>query len=229
MGAFCCCPCGEDFEEYAHPSSSIYRHCICLRYFFHQLFSGFMFQRLEGRAVTSSSQGVPPLTSTGLSNPSADSSFSETHHLLPRPAPYDTDSRYSRLQRDGLVSRREKSTSHIQEDSQLLTRSSSSSCVENLGSGKKKNSADAEEECKSCRSESARFTSAKGLYGTGYILATSEDEDVCPTCLDEYTPENPKIITKCAHHFHLGCIYEWMERSEFCPICGKEMEFCESP
>lgn len=39
--------------------------------------------------------------------------------------------------------------------------------------------------------------------------------------LAEYTPENPKITTKCSHHFHLGCIYEWLERSESCPICGK--------
>lgn len=28
-------------------------------------------------------------------------------------------------------------------------------------------------------------------------------------------------MTGCSHHFHLGCIYEWMERSESCPICGK--------
>lgn len=41
-----------------------------------------------------------------------------------------------------------------------------------------------------------------------------------PLCA-EYTPENPKIMTKCSHHFHLGCIYEWMERSESCPVCGK--------
>lgn len=126
---------------------------------------------------------MTPLTSTGLGSSSADSSFSETHHLVPRPAPYDTDPRYSRLQRDGLVSRREKSMSHIQEDSQLLTRSSSSSCVEHLGSGKKKNNADSEDECKVCRSESDKIMSAKG-FGTGYVLATAEDEDVCPTCLD---------------------------------------------
>jgi len=39
--------------------------------------------------------------------------------------------------------------------------------------------------------------------------------------LAEYTKENPKIMTKCSHHFHLGCIYEWMERSDNCPVCGK--------
>jgi RING-H2 zinc finger domain len=37
----------------------------------------------------------------------------------------------------------------------------------------------------------------------------------------EYTEENPKIVAKCSHHFHLSCIYEWMERSDYCPVCGK--------
>ena len=40
MGAFCCCPCDGELEEYTLPSNSIYRHCLCLRYFFHQLFTG---------------------------------------------------------------------------------------------------------------------------------------------------------------------------------------------
>lgn len=103
------------------------------------------------------------------------------------------------------------------------------------------------------------------------------DEDVCPTCLDPYTPglrvgveglkggccgccgmsrwrwdegclgagtvtqihdtshvhvahsltENPRIVTTCQHHFHLACIYEWMERSQTCPMCGKSMHFNE--
>ncbi|KAK1438611.1 hypothetical protein QVD17_04420 [Tagetes erecta] len=46
----------------------------------------------------------------------------------------------------------------------------------------------------------------------------------CPTCLEEYDEENPKIITKCEHHFHLSCILEWMERSDTCPVCDKVME-----
>ncbi|XP_074290156.1 E3 ubiquitin-protein ligase At3g02290-like [Silene latifolia] len=61
-----------------------------------------------------------------------------------------------------------------------------------------------------------------------YFYSSYEDEDVCPTCLEDYTEENPKIVTKCSHHFHLGCIYEWMERSENCPVCGKTMAFDES-
>ncbi|PWA72617.1 Zinc finger, RING/FYVE/PHD-type [Artemisia annua] len=46
----------------------------------------------------------------------------------------------------------------------------------------------------------------------------------CPTCFEEYDEENPKIITKCEHHFHLSCILEWMERSDTCPVCDQEME-----
>ncbi|KAK8502641.1 hypothetical protein V6N12_073133 [Hibiscus sabdariffa] len=57
------------------------------------------------------------------------------------------------------------------------------------------------------------------------IVSTKEEEDCCPTCLEEYDAENPKIITKCEHHFHLACILEWMERSETCPVCDKEMIF----
>ncbi|KAM0947137.1 putative transcription factor C2H2 family [Dioscorea sansibarensis] len=230
MGALCCCPCGEDFEEYAHPNNPIYRHCICLRYFCHQLFSGYsaMFQRLEGRTAPSPIQGVTPLAPTGLGTNAAENVLSETYHLVPRPAPYDADPRYSRSQREGLVSRREKGMSHVQDDSQMLRRNGSSSGVEHLAAAKKRNSADSEDECKANRAEPDKSLSAKG-FGTGYILTTSEDEDVCPTCLEEYTPDNPKIVTKCSHHYHLGCIYEWMERSENCPICGKEMDFCESP
>ncbi|KAH6762949.1 hypothetical protein C2S52_020382 [Perilla frutescens var. hirtella] len=52
-------------------------------------------------------------------------------------------------------------------------------------------------------------------------------EEECPTCLEEYTPENPKIIAKCCHHYHLSCIYEWMERNSNCPVCGKVMLFNE--
>ncbi|CAA0813627.1 RING-H2 finger B1A [Striga hermonthica] len=55
-----------------------------------------------------------------------------------------------------------------------------------------------------------------------------EEEDVCPTCLEEYDSENPKIVTKCNHHFHLSCILEWQERSDTCPVCDQEMIY-ESP
>ncbi|KAK3027264.1 hypothetical protein RJ639_041210, partial [Escallonia herrerae] len=62
---------------------------------------------------------------------------------------------------------------------------------------------------------------AKVVAQVAHVLASEDEEDVCPTCLEEYTEENPRINTKCSHHYHLGCIYEWMERKETCPVCGK--------
>uniref|UniRef100_A0A6M2EDQ1 RING-type E3 ubiquitin transferase n=1 Tax=Populus davidiana TaxID=266767 RepID=A0A6M2EDQ1_9ROSI len=59
------------------------------------------------------------------------------------------------------------------------------------------------------------------------VSATEEEEEEedCPICLEEYDLENPKLTTKCEHQFHLSCILEWMERSESCPVCDKEMIF----
>ena len=39
-----------------------------------------------------------------------------------------------------------------------------------------------------------------------------------PAC-DEMFAENPAITTQCNHQFHLACIYEWLERSQTCPVC----------
>jgi len=57
------------------------------------------------------------------------------------------------------------------------------------------------------------------------VISAIEEEDGCPICLEEYDTENPKMTTKCDHHFHLACILEWMERSDTCPVCDKEMIF----
>ncbi|XP_027351623.1 probable E3 ubiquitin-protein ligase RHB1A [Abrus precatorius] len=58
-----------------------------------------------------------------------------------------------------------------------------------------------------------------------FQVLVTEEEDVCPICLEEYDVENPRNLTKCEHHFHLCCILEWMERSDSCPICDQEMIF----
>ncbi|GFP91496.1 E3 ubiquitin-protein ligase at3g02290 [Phtheirospermum japonicum] len=55
-------------------------------------------------------------------------------------------------------------------------------------------------------------------------VSATDDEDACPTCLEEYDADNPKIMTKCNHHFHMSCILEWMERSDTCPICDQSSE-----
>ncbi|KAL2896269.1 hypothetical protein RDABS01_038053 [Bienertia sinuspersici] len=136
---------------------------------------------------------------------------------------------YYRMQRDGLFSRREKGSSHSHDESEPLRRSDIDSDSDPLSPGDKWNESTCEDGSKEGRKSSVKLSSAKSTTVMGYFYSSSEDEDVCPTCLEEYTEENPKIVTKCSHHFHLGCIYEWMERSENCPVCGKVMAFDESP
>ncbi|XP_076956789.1 E3 ubiquitin-protein ligase At3g02290-like [Bidens hawaiensis] len=212
MDAICCCQCGDEFDEF--PTNVVYRHCLCLRFFFHQLFSGYgtLFQRIEGLPVSSPIQGTASSSSAGLTN---------ENPLATRPLAYDSDHRFTRLQR-GLVIRREKSMTHFQEDSQ--------SGIEFVDLSKRKSGIDSTiEDSKRGNLEfSEKSSKVKDLEGLLYEQS-SDNEDVCPTCLDDYTLENPKIVTQCSHHFHLGCIYEWMERSETCPMCGRVMEFCESP
>ncbi|XP_027362768.1 E3 ubiquitin-protein ligase RHF1A [Abrus precatorius] len=53
---------------------------------------------------------------------------------------------------------------------------------------------------------------------------TSQD-NVCPTCFEEYSDQNPKIVTKCNHHYHLSCICDWRKRSRTCPACRQELVF----
>lgn len=49
-----------------------------------------------------------------------------------------------------------------------------------------------------------------------------------PCCqLESGGAENPKIWTKCGHHYHLACIYEWLERKQTCPLCETTMSFEE--
>ncbi|PRW57997.1 E3 ubiquitin- ligase [Chlorella sorokiniana] len=69
-------------------------------------------------------------------------------------------------------------------------------------------------------------TKQKGKGGSKLSLL-EDSEDICPTCLDPYTEDNPKVLTRCNHHFHLPCLYEWLERSSTCPVCGETMHFEE--
>ncbi|CAI8619467.1 unnamed protein product [Vicia faba] len=63
------------------------------------------------------------------------------------------------------------------------------------------------------------------LSKLGEPINLVEEEDGCPICLEEYDDENPKLTTKCDHHYHLACILEWMERSDTCPVCAQALVF----
>lgn len=210
-------------SEDAYPNSFILRSCICFRCLATQLLHAYttLFQR-DVRAIPSTVQRLAG--SQGIAD---DSSIPDTYRAPPRPLAYD-DPRCSALHRDGLISRRDKASSHFHEESEPLRGAnepdSESTCTSDKQSGQKSVG-----QSKLCLSGSSlKQQNRDPVTGALYVYTSSEDEDVCPTCLEEYTIENPRINTQCSHHFHLGCIYEWMERSEACPVCGKEMVFNET-
>ncbi|ERN06094.1 hypothetical protein AMTR_s00016p00022060 [Amborella trichopoda] len=186
MGSFCCCPSREEFEEYTYSNGSLSRHCISLTYLLHQLLNGYaaVFRRIEGRSVS-----LSPHSATSLAPAGSDLNFpessSDSYHSSSRTVPYDADSRYSCLPRDGLVLRREKSASRFNEELQPLRRGNNSAGVETMSSMDKVNGLESEGHSMSCHSESAeKSLFVKAARGIAYRLSSAEDEDVCPTCLD---------------------------------------------
>lgn len=102
----------------------------------------------------------------------------------PRPLPYNVDPRYSRLQRDGLVSRREKGSSHSHEETEPL-RSEADGDSESLSNGDKWNELTCEEGLKESHTKSStKLLTEKPATGFAHIYSSPEDEDVCPTCLE---------------------------------------------
>ena len=122
-------------------------------------------------------QGAAALTST----PSTDNSLSDTYRSPPRPLPYDADPRCLRLQRH-VVSRREKGSSHLHEESEPLRRSGIDADSETLVTGDKWTAY--EDVSKEHHKSSVKLSSRKSASDIAYAYSSSEDEDVCPTCLE---------------------------------------------
>lgn len=140
-----------------------------------------LFHRGDQHALPSSAQGMTALTTTM----SYDNSLSDTYRSPPRPLPYDADPRYFRLQRDGLVSRREKGSSHLHEETEPLGINEPDDDSESLSSKKKWNEFAREEESREYNSKaSINLSTAKLVTGYAHVYSFSEDEDVCPTCLE---------------------------------------------
>ncbi|CAA7018135.1 unnamed protein product [Microthlaspi erraticum] len=237
MGCVASCFRVDDFEDNTNPSGSLNRNCPCPRCLVNNFLNLYLslFRRSETRSLPSSLQANTTTVVSMTSSTSYDNFMSNTFNSTPRPLPYDTDPIYFRSRRDSLVSRRDKGSSHSHEEAEPLRSDadvdSESFSVEGSKWGNNKltiSGEDSKEEFSKSTRRILKLKTKTMAAGSEGVYITSDDEDVCPTCLEEYTSENPKIVTKCSHHFHLSCIFEWMERSENCPVCGKVMEFNET-
>lgn len=219
MGGLCSCFRAWDDEEQEDAGSvePISAHGTSPHCFQFLMAYNILFQRGQVRPVSSSHQGRATVVSS-----SDDNSISDTYRPPPRPLPYD-DPRCTLSLPQSRTTTSGKLSFHCHEASELGRSSDADGGIEEL----KKSDFDVDP--KKIPSESSVELPLKQTRsGYAYVFPQIEDEDVCPTCLEEYTLENPKITLLCSHHFHLGCIYEWMERSDKCPFCGKAMLFTES-
>ncbi|XP_009391150.3 E3 ubiquitin-protein ligase At3g02290-like [Musa acuminata AAA Group] len=170
----------------------------------------------------SDEQGTTTLAST--SSVQTDTR-NDTDLSSPRPLSHtDPGCSHSQCQNDGFVLRHARGPIPLHEKSQLLRYDfhMNTELMENLNESKYEGGS-----MMSSPESSSKQPLSEMTTGITYLHSESEDEDVCPICLEEYTYENPRIPLKCTHIYHLSCIYEWLERSESCPICSKTVQFNE--
>ncbi|KAI3713420.1 hypothetical protein L1987_71997 [Smallanthus sonchifolius] len=166
----------------------------------------------EDRQLLSVRNNTAVVIPTGLLiDTNLDTSILDTYRHPPAPIPYDANPQ-------GLPNNREDSAN--KNHSPVQTTNS-----DPIGGTKVSNSGEtvAKEAMESVAIEEFDV----GLEKSGELKKSNTpfvSPEECPTCLEEYDEENPKLITKCEHHFHLSCILEWMERSDTCPVCDQVME-----
>lgn len=154
------------------------------------------FDDIESRESASPIQVVSTSASAGLLGGSnLDTMLPETYRAPPRPLPYDTDPRYLRAARDGLVSRRDKSgMSHLHAGETEPLRRSSNALLDGVGEALtplqrrigNNGGAEHEEQGQGYKPDSPgkRAPSSKGFPRVESTLSLVDDEDICPTCLD---------------------------------------------
>ena len=54
----------------------------------------------------------------------------------------------------------------------------------------------------------------EGEAGDGEIV-----EETCPICLSNFEPDEEVRVLPCRHHFHKGCVDEWLVVNCTCPSC----------
>lgn len=180
----------------------------------------------EEHVPLSSRQGASALSRGLLVDTNLDTSIPDTYRPPPAPIPYDVS--VGRPHTPPLA----QEISGNKSDATLQTTTTSDSVQAAAGDNHRETTAKCEDlKDSDCKAETRleldpiKKSEVELSKSVESVDTATDDEDVCPTCLEEYDEENPKITTKCDHHFHLACILEWMERSDTCPVCDKEMIF----
>ncbi|KAK9143804.1 hypothetical protein Syun_013204 [Stephania yunnanensis] len=206
MGGCCCC----SSRSAPLDETPVYYYCP---------------QAHEEREPLSSSNVPPSVLSTGLFvDTNLDTSSPDTYRAPPAPMPYDADmGRPQTPQQRSLESGSKKNEAVDQTNSESNEETVTGSALETLATceGAK------EVDCKN-HQDTVLLSSKESEIESSKLsepIASAKEEEDCPICLEEYDVENPRIVTKCDHHFHLSCILEWMERSDTCPVCDQETVF----
>ncbi|KAL3511020.1 hypothetical protein ACH5RR_030421 [Cinchona calisaya] len=220
MGAVCCCFPVPDVFGHGDENDTNNGNCPCFTWCI-QSIQNKLFARGSEHPIPAANQGA------ASSEPMVPNNSSSATRSCDITLQMNSNSRYSPVPQDDVVRRQDKGSNHSRVEPEPLIDPEVQQIPRLLKLEDKLVNADDQRDS-NCSKSCVKDLSSSMQKGIGYDVPLSEDEDVCPTCLEEYTPENPKIITKCSHHYHLSCIYEWMERSESCPVCGRLMEFSET-
>lgn len=204
MGGCCCCA----SRRAQHNGAPVYYYCP---------------QALEERQPLSSSHGVTSALSGGLLvDTNLDTSSPDTYRAPPAPLPYDSDIGRPQTPPGTQDNRSNKTDSTVQATESQAQGIIGSNAVETQDIVEEVKEMDCKSQVDSDLPSSKEVELEPSKLSDPFPIIEEED---CPICLEEYDAENPRIITKCEHHFHLACILEWMERSDTCPVCDQETVF----
>lgn len=125
-------------------------------------------------------------TATVMNSTTAlDDSLSSVYHSPPTPLPYDADPRYFRFV---------KGSGHSGEESEPLRGDTEMSSEALVGGGTKWSKSDSDDGSKEVYSKgSSTIAKSKTMPGVEIYYADSDDEDICPTCLDGKIHFEPTI------------------------------------
>ncbi|CAK9141912.1 unnamed protein product [Ilex paraguariensis] len=211
MGGCCCCCASKGLELNSSPP------------FYHYPVAS------EEHEHLSSQQGTVSALSTGLLvDTNLETSILDTYRPPPTPIPYESNVGCPRPPSGSQDNSGNKSDAAVQTtNTESVEETHTGYTLESSGKDLKETDSKVQSNIELALSigQDDELQKSGELKKSGELIVSTLEEDVCPTCLEEYDAENPKIITKCEHHFHLSCILEWMERSDTCPVCDQEMIF----